>query len=264
MYTNDQVDQETLRVLMHAAPGKDPNGRPKGLCAYQVCASFDDEMAAHFIEVGGVGGTGGGAAGRAFTRVVQYSLKRLADRGLVRHFYMDTRGLVFDIKGHQGIRPSYPVMAVYQFIGDRSAAFTGRSTEVEILDETLVLLSKTLKNTSGVFRPTDNDQASYDRFADAVTKQWVHLDPTRSHWQETRTRAVSLSEDSSKLLEQVDTTYRQIRSAQQACIGFPCDSVDFHRNFNEGFGSAPQERIDELTREAQRILDQLEAEAVNS
>lgn len=121
MYTNDEIDQEALRVLMRAAPGKDPNGRPKGLCAYQICESFDDVMAAHFIAVGGVGGAGGGGNGPAFTQIVQYSLKRLEDRGLVRHFYMDTRGLVFEIKGHLNVRPSYPVMAVYQYSGDRSA-----------------------------------------------------------------------------------------------------------------------------------------------
>lgn len=117
MYTNAQIDDETLRVLMHAAPGKDPAGRPKSLCAYQICDSFDDAMAAHFIAAGGVGGIRGRSPGPAFTQIVQYSLKRLGDRGLVRHFYMDTRGLVFTIKGHSDIRPAYPVMAVYQFAG---------------------------------------------------------------------------------------------------------------------------------------------------
>lgn len=121
MYTNAQIDDETLRVLMHAAPGKDPAGRPKGLCAYQVCDLYDPIMAAHFIAAGGVGGAGGGShARRTFTQVVQYSLKRLEDKRLVRHWYMDTHGLVFTIQKHPNIRPSYPVMAVYQYIGPRT------------------------------------------------------------------------------------------------------------------------------------------------
>jgi hypothetical protein len=115
MYTNAQIDQFTLDVLMHAAPGKDPNGRPKALCAYQVCSSYDDTAAAHLITLGGAGGADGkSGAGPAFTQVVQHSLKRLEQQGLVRHFYMDTRGLAFDIKGHRVV-PSYPVMAVYQY-----------------------------------------------------------------------------------------------------------------------------------------------------
>lgn len=133
MYTSNDVDQETLRVLMQAAPGKDPHGRPKGLCTYQICSSFDDQMADYFIGLGGVGGAGGGGGtAPSFTQVVQYSLRRLSDRGFVRHSYMDTRGLVFEIKGHRDIRPSYPVMAVYQYSGDHSARPTGSSTEVVV------------------------------------------------------------------------------------------------------------------------------------
>jgi len=130
MYTNDQIDDQTLDVLMHAAPGKDPGGRPKSLCAYQICDSYEDTMAAHFIAAGGVGGTGAGGPGhRTFTQVIQYSLKRLEDRGLVRHFYMDTRGLIFEIKGNPNIKPSYSVMAVYQYSGPRTQSPTAASAK---------------------------------------------------------------------------------------------------------------------------------------
>jgi len=112
MYTNVQIDAETVRVLNDAAMGR--GEQPRALCAYQICDSFDDAMARYFIERGGVGGENGKKddEGPAFTQIVQHSLRRLANKTDL--FYMDTRGLVFTIKGHEGIHPAFPVMAVYQ------------------------------------------------------------------------------------------------------------------------------------------------------
>jgi len=123
MFTKPQLDAETLRVLMNAAKGKDPRGRPKALSAYQIAGSMDPAMADHFISQGGIGGAKGGppAGRKTLTQEVQHSVRRLEDRGLVRHFYMDTRDLSFNVRG-QNVCPSFPVMGVYQYAGPTTAS----------------------------------------------------------------------------------------------------------------------------------------------
>jgi hypothetical protein len=117
MYTNSQLDQDVLAVVTTTATGKDPNGRHKAISAYGVCARLSKALADHFIVLGGVGGKGGKVVPGVptFTQAVQHSLKRLMAAGKVRHFYEDTTAVSFDIHGHH-VQPSYPVMAVYQYV----------------------------------------------------------------------------------------------------------------------------------------------------
>jgi hypothetical protein len=122
MFTKQQIDAEVLNVLMNAAKGKDPASRPKALSAYQIAGSMEPVMADHLISQGGIGGAKGGppAGRKTLTQEVQHSARRLEDRGLVRHFYMDTRDLSFEVRG-QNVRPSFPVMGVYQYAGPTTA-----------------------------------------------------------------------------------------------------------------------------------------------
>lgn len=115
--TLDQLDQLVLHVLMHTAPGKDPNGRPKPISAYGVCARLPRDVADYFIAQGDVGGRKGKTIpGKpSFTQVVQHSLKRLMRKGVARHSYEDTTAVSFNIHGYV-VEPSYEVMALYQYV----------------------------------------------------------------------------------------------------------------------------------------------------
>jgi hypothetical protein len=117
MITLDQLDQLVLHILMHAARGKDRNGRPKPLSAYGVCALLPRDVADYYIGRGNVGGKNGKTVpGQpTFTQVVQHSLKRLMRGGFARHSYEDTTAISFNIHGHV-VEPSYEVMALYQYV----------------------------------------------------------------------------------------------------------------------------------------------------
>lgn len=120
-------------------------------------------------------------------------------------------------------------------------------------DEALAIISKVRINTSGVLRPDDSDQLSYDRFARAVTEQWANLQPEYARWRGSWEKDEALSSEVRNVFQRIGTAYEQIHSAQQVCIGLPCNSVDFHRHFNDGFGAIPQRRLDELSDEVQQV-----------
>lgn len=115
-YTNTQIDQYVLKALKDAAPGKDPQRRPKPLCSYQLADLLDKNVAANIINTNGLGGKGGAHGGSELTRIVQRSAIRLKKAGLVRYRFMATHGMTFEVQGQQ-VKPSYPVMGIFWYDG---------------------------------------------------------------------------------------------------------------------------------------------------
>lgn len=118
MYTSAQLDAEILTILGMPPAGRILAGGQRLSAPTKSALCATPRWRVYFIDTGGVGGEGGAAppGRKTLTQEVQHALRRLEDQGLVRHFYMDTRGLVFTVHGHKVI-PSFPVIGVYQFAG---------------------------------------------------------------------------------------------------------------------------------------------------
>jgi hypothetical protein len=127
----------------------------------------------------------------------------------------------------------------------------------EVLATTLRFLSDVKANTSMAIRTTDAageaGQAEHERFALAIESRWTQLRPTHDRFMEAWAKAETyLSDEVNKVLERISDEQRSIWSAQVTSIGLPRGSA--REIWADGFGSAPQTRLDELRDEVRKLL----------
>lgn len=124
----------------------------------------------------------------------------------------------------------------------------------EVLVATLRFLSELRGNTTPTIRPIDEavvpeGVSDAERFHRAVETRWANFRLVSDRFDEAWAKAEThLPDEVSTLLEEVSDAQRSIWAAQVTSIGSRRSS------FDEGFGSGPQKRIEDLRKKVRTVI----------